>query len=162
MRRSGWIAVPVLLVCCVAPPVAHAQTHTGVDDLGQCLIRSTTPADRKVLAQWAFATMALDPDVAPLAAITPAQRDAINRKTGGVVTTLLADSCRVQAQQALANGGTAAVETAFEAWGRWAVTGLVSQPQVMQGMGGLLQYIDIGKLMGLMPLQGLPPAGSGR
>jgi hypothetical protein len=156
MRRSG-LFVALALLASGTPPGALAQANAGTESLGQCLIRSTTPADRKALAQWAFATMSLDPDVAPLAAITPAQRDAINRKTGAVVTTLLADSCRVQAQLALANGGTAAVETAFETWGRWAATGLVSQPQVVQGMGGLLQYIDIGKLMMLMPLQGLPP-----
>lgn len=157
MRRSALFAA-LALFAAGTPPMAHAQANAGTEDLGQCLIRSTTPADRKVLARWAFATMALDPDVAPLAAINPAQRDDINRRTGAVVTTLLADSCRVPAQQALANGGTAAVETAFETWGRWAVAGLVSQPQVIQGMGGLLQYIDIARLMMLMPLQGLPPA----
>jgi hypothetical protein len=32
---------------------------------------------------------------------------------------------------------------------------------VQQGAGALLEYVDVGRLMSLMPLQGLPPAGSG-
>lgn len=133
-----------------------AQASVQTDSLGQCLIRATTPADRKVLTRWAFATMALDPDVASLATIAPAQREAINQRAGSVVTNLLADACRTQAQRALTTGGPSAIETAFEAWGRWAVTSLVSEPHVAHGMGALLQYIDIGKLMSLLPL--FPPA----
>lgn len=148
----------VLLSALVAAPAAMARTRTGSDALGQCLIHATTPADRTILTRWAFATMALDPEVASLATISPAQRETINRRAGSVVTALLADTCRTEAQQALATGGPPAIETAFETWGRWAVTGLVTEPHVAEGMGALLQYIDIGKLMSLLPLQGLSPA----
>lgn len=163
MRHPGILAAIALLSAFAVSPASLAQTQAqaGSDSLGQCLIQATTPADRKVLARWAFATMALDPDVTSLATIDPAQREAINQHAGSVVTALLADACRTPAQQALATGGPSAVEAAFEAWGRWAVTGLVSEPHVAQGMGALLQYIDIGKLMSLLPLQGLPPAAGG-
>jgi hypothetical protein len=55
--------------------------------------------------------------------------------------------------------GPPAVETAFETWGRWAVTGMVTEPHVARGMSALLKYLDMGKLMSLVPLQGFPPAG---
>ena len=105
-----------------------------------------------MLTQWAFATLALDPDVAPLASISPAQRESLNQQAGSVVTSMLTDACPRQAQRAFANGGPGAIQNAFEIWGQWAITGVASEPHVMQGMAGLLQYIDIGKLMMLSPM----------
>lgn len=152
MRRHLFALLALLSAAGVMPAKTSHAAGADADELGQCLIRSTTPADRKVLTQWAFATLALDPDVASMATIGPAQRDTINRRAGDVVTAMLADACPAQAQRAFASGGPEAIQTAFETWGQWAVTGLVSEPHVMQGMAGLLQYIDIGKLMTLAPL----------
>ncbi|HWG67670.1 MAG TPA: hypothetical protein VN662_09675 [Rhodanobacteraceae bacterium] len=153
---------PRLLALAVLPLAslpAHAGAYT--DKLSQCLIHATTPADQKIVVRWAFATMALDPDVASMAAISPAQREAINRKTGAVVTDLLAGACSQPVQQALMFEGVQGAQAAFEAWARWAITGIAAEPHVMQGAGALLQYIDIGKLMPLVPLQGLTPDGGG-
>lgn len=147
-----------LLGCAAACPVA-ARAGSAADALTQCLIQSTTPADQKVVLRWAFATIALDPDVASMANVTPAQREALNQQAGALVTNLLADSCRAPVQQTLMNGGVAGVQAAFEGWGRWAITGVIGEPHVAQGMAGLMQYLDLGKLMSLMPLQGLPSAG---
>lgn len=155
MRRLYLLlALPALLF--TWPALARAGSYA--DKLSQCLIHATTPADQKVVLRWAFATMALDPDVASMATISPAQREAINRKAGAVVTDLLAGACSQPVQQALMFEGPSAARTAFEAWARWAITGLAEEPHVMQGAGALLQYIDIGKLMSLVPLQGFPPA----
>ncbi|WHZ20222.1 MAG: hypothetical protein OJF55_002371 [Rhodanobacteraceae bacterium] len=158
MRRLCLLLV-VLGSVSAWPAAARAGAYA--DQLAQCLIRATTPADQKIVVRWAFATMALDPDVAAMASVTPAQRAAINQRAGALVTDLLTQSCSQPVQQTLMFEGTAGAESAFEAWGRWAVTGLVSEPHVAQGMGELLQYIDIGKLMSLVPLQGLPPMSSG-
>ncbi|MES2405034.1 MAG: hypothetical protein V4567_11965 [Pseudomonadota bacterium] len=150
-----WVSVPAW------PVLAHADSYA--NKLSQCLIHATTPADQKIVVRWAFATMALDPDVASMAAISPAQREAINQKAGDVVTNLLAGACSQPVQQALMFEGPGAARTAFEAWARWAITGIAEEPHVMQGAGALLQYLDIGKLMSLMPLQGFPaPASSSR
>ena len=156
MRRLCLLALPLLT--CVWPAFAHAGSYA--DALSQCLIRSTTPADQKTVVRWAFATMALDPDVAPMSAVTAAQRASINQKAGALVTDLLARSCSQPAQRALMFEGPGAARTAFEAWARWAITNLATEPHVMQGAGALLQYIDLGKLMSLVPLQGLPPASA--
>ena len=155
MRRLCLLALPLLT--CVWPAFAHAGSYA--DALSQCLIRSTTPADQKAVVRWAFATMALDPDVASMATISSAQRAAINQKAGALVTDLLAQACSQPAQQALMFEGPAAARTAFEAWARWAITNLAEEPHVMEGAGALLQYIDIGKLMSLVPLQGFPSTG---
>ena len=151
------------LVALVGLPLVSILAHAGsyADTLSQCLIHATTPADQKVVARWAFATMALDPDVASMAAISPTQREAINAKAGAVVTNLLAGACSQPVQQALMFEGVHGAQAAFEAWARWAITGIAEEPHVMQGAGALLQYIDIGKLMPLVPLQGLTPDGSG-
>lgn len=142
------------------PALARAGSYA--DALSKCLVGATTPADSKVALRWAFATMSLDPDIAPLASITPAQRDAINREAGALVTDLLVKSCRRPVQQALMFEGPGAVESAFEAWGRSAITGLVGEPHVARGMSALLQYLDMGKLMSLVPLQGFPPESGTR
>ena len=151
------------LIASIALPLWSIHAHAGsyADTLSQCLIHATTPADQKVVVRWAFATMALDPDVASMAAISPEQRDAINQQAGAVVTDLLAGACSQPVQQALMFEGPSAAQSAFEAWARWAITGIAGEPHVMQGAGALLQYIDIGKLMSLVPLQGLTPHGGG-
>ncbi|HVX04250.1 MAG TPA: hypothetical protein VHA71_03925 [Rhodanobacteraceae bacterium] len=155
MRRIfPWLIALVALVSCPMP--AHAGAYA--DKLSQCLIHATTPADRKVVVRWAFATMALDPDVASMAAVSPAQREAINQQAGTMVTDLLAGACSRPVQHALMFEGVNGAKDAFEAWARWAITGIAAEPHVMQGAGALLQYLDIGKLMPLVPLQGLPPA----
>ncbi len=152
MRRPLFVLLAFSVGVVFAKPSLAAGTAT--DDLGQCLIRSTTPEERKVLTQWAFATLALDPDVAPLAAVSPAQRESLDQQAGSVLTSLLTDACPHQAQRAFANGGPQAIQSAFETWGQWAITGVASEPHVMQGMADLLQYIDIGKLMMLAPVGG--------
>ena len=154
MRRLCLLLVLPMLMCVWS---GSARAGSYADALSQCLIHSTTPADQKTVVRWAFATMALDPDVAPMASISSAQRAAINQKAGALVTDLLAKSCNQPAQQALMFEGPDAARTAFEAWARWAITNLASEPHVMQGAGALLQYIDLGKLMSLIPLQGFPP-----
>lgn len=160
MPRMGFLLALLGLASAWAVP-ARANGYS--ERLAQCLIHATTPAGRKIALRWAFATMSLDPDVASMAAITPAQRESINRQAGDLVTNLLVESCRQPVQQALMYEGPPAVESAFESWGRWAVTGLVTEPHVARGMTALLQYLDMGKLMSLVPLQGFPPAsGSSR
>ena len=155
MRRLCLLLVLPILMCGWS---VSACAGSYADALSQCLIRSTTPADQKTVVRWAFATMALDPDVASMSAITAAQRASINQKAGALVTDLLARSCNQPAQQALMFEGPGAARIAFEAWARWAITNLATEPHVVQGAGALLQYIDIGKLMSLIPLQGFPPA----
>jgi hypothetical protein len=159
MVYSRFLSGAMGIACGVAFALpAHAGSYA--DALGQCLIHSTTPADRQTAVRWAFATMALDPDVAPMASITPAQRASINQQAGALVTDLLSQACRQPVQQALMFEGPTAVQTAFETWARWAIVGVASGPQVMQGAGALLEYIDIGKLMTLVPLQGFPPSAA--
>jgi hypothetical protein len=58
--------------------------------------------------------------------------------------------------------GTSGAQAAFTAWARWAITQTAAQPDVLRGAGALLQYIDLGKLMSLVPLQGLQPAPGSR
>lgn len=157
--RRGFLLLLLLAPALGCPAMARAAPE--VDALAQCLIQATTPADRKVAVRWTFATMALDPDVASMASVTPAERDAINRRAGALVTDLLTRSCRQSVQQALLSGGPQGIATAFEAWGRWAVMGLATQPQVAAGMAGLLQYIDLGKLMSMLPLSGASHPGVG-
>lgn len=152
-RWLGW----VVLGCAVAAPLA-AHAATSSDALAQCLIRSTTPADQRVALRWAFATMALDPELADMAQVDAAQREALNQQAGALVSSLLADSCGGPVQQTLQAQGVAGVQAAFAAWGRWAITGVVTEPHVAAGMGQLLSYLDLGKLMNLLPL--LPAPGN--
>jgi hypothetical protein len=158
MRRSCWLLMVLGLVS-AWPTLARAGTYA--DALSACLIQATTPADQKTVVRWAFATLALDPDVAPMAAVTSAQRVAINQQAGTLVTNLLVQSCSQPVQQALMFEGVAGAQNAFEAWARWALTQVAAKPQVQQGAGALFEYIDLGKLMSLVPLQGLSPTGSG-
>lgn len=73
-----------------------AQAGPYADDLAKCLVRSTGDADKRVLVKWIFATVALHPDVADIAAVSPAQRTELTRGTARIFETLITSSCRTE------------------------------------------------------------------
>ena len=57
----------------------HAVAGPYGDDMAKCLVKAASPDDQTVFIKWLFAAIALHPDVASMASISPQQRDEFSK-----------------------------------------------------------------------------------
>ena len=119
------------------------------DDLGKCLVNSTTKEDRANLIRWLFVAASHHPAVKPIATVTPAQQEESDKQMGTLFMKLLTESCKAQAQKALQTEGPATMQFAFEVLGKVAGQELFSSPEVAGNLQGLAKYIDADKIKAL-------------
>jgi hypothetical protein len=119
------------------------------DEMGRCLVKATTAEDRGTFMRWLFASMALHPQVASMAAVSAEQRDDLNKRTAALIQRLLTESCRAETQRAVKNEGAATIQTAFQSFEQAAVGDLFSDPHVAAGMKDLMKYVDQEKIKNL-------------
>ena len=120
----GHFVVAVISVALFAVFVAFASAIAGPfsDDLGKCLVRSTTDADKNYLVKWMFASAALHPAVKSIAAVSDAERTEL---------------------------GPGTLQTSFEILGQVAGRGLFTDPAVARSMASFEDYLDKLKLEAL-------------
>lgn len=123
-----------------------AQAGVYSDDLSRCLVESSTEKDKALLVKWMFTSMALHPDVASMANVTQAQRDAANKDAADMFARLMTMTCLEQSKKAIQYEGAAAVEQGFNAFGQVAGKELFAHPNVAQALAALQNHIDTKKL----------------
>lgn len=123
----------------VLAAVGSSGARAGVysDDLGKCLVQSSSSADHAVLVRWMFAALSLNPVVQPMSTVTSQQRDETDKKVEVLFSRLLTRDCHTQAVNALKYEGTSAVEESFRLLGGVAARDLMTEPHVEKGMGAL-------------------------
>ncbi|HEX5961070.1 MAG TPA: hypothetical protein VFY97_07475 [Rhodanobacteraceae bacterium] len=139
----------ILALTAVAAFVAIQPGHARAapeEDLAQCLVTHTSDTDRTLLIEWIFAQFSLAPSVAPMAKISPAQRTDLDKRTGALMTRLIATDCPGQMRSAYIANGSVAVQSAFQVLGQTAARGLMLDPGVQQGMRGFSKYVDQAKV----------------
>ena len=141
---GAWLALSLA----AAAPVAQAGVYA--DDLGKCLVSSTTEADRSLMVKWIFASMSLNSEVSQYARITPQEREAFNRQTAALYMRLLTESCRSQTRDAARYEGGAAIGAAFGLLGQIATQGIFNDPAVAAGVNELEKFYDRKKLEAVM------------
>lgn len=136
------LAVLALVLAPVSPAAAGAYS----DDLAKCLVASTTPKDQTDLVRWIFATAALHPEVASIAAVSAEQRTAMTRAVGELFERLLTESCRKQFSAAIQYEGNQTIESAFQVLGQVAMRALMANPAVAKGFDEIDGYIHKDKI----------------
>ena len=129
--------------------LAQAAIEAGgpyTDALSRCLARSTTSADKTLLIQWMFATIALHPDVKRVATVSERDRQEINKKTAELVEALFTHACASEARQALTYEGDGAIGASFNALGQIAGRELFANPSVAKGLGDFGKVLDMEQL----------------
>jgi NADPH:quinone reductase-like Zn-dependent oxidoreductase len=116
------------------------------DDMGRCLVTSTTAAEKSALVKWIFAIIALHPEVADLAAVGAAERAKLNQRLGDLVVDLLTKRCAAQSRLALKNEGMGVIETSFSVLGQSAAQELFTHPAVGAGLADFGKSLDAAKL----------------
>ena len=143
-----------MIKACLAIALAIGATgaRAGVyaDDLGKCLVSSTTEADRALMVKWIFSAMSRNRDIAQYVQMTPEVRDTLNRETAALYMRLLTESCRTQTRDAARYEGAPAIGTAFGLLGQIATQGLFNDPAVAASISELDKYYDQDKLKAIM------------
>jgi hypothetical protein len=127
-----------------------ALAGTYADEMGRCLVKATSPADRTALVRWLFAAGAMHPEVVSIVSVSAPQREELNRAIARLLERLLTESCRTQTQDAIKYEGRGAFEAAFQVLGQVAGRELFSHPTVANSMGEVDRYLDKKKLEGLV------------
>ncbi|HLZ76579.1 hypothetical protein [Phenylobacterium sp.] len=153
MRRAA-VAMGLVLALGLSG-VARAGPST--DDLGKCLVKSTTPGDRDSLMTWLFMAISAHPSVKAMANVTPAQRDDADRQIAVVVQRLLTQDCRSQTVDAIRNDGMGAIQGSFTVLGQVAMGGLMQDPAVSGQIQGMAKYLDVQKFTALLTDIGQAP-----
>jgi len=146
--KTTGLALACLAILMIAVP-ASAGPYT--DDLGKCLVNSTTKEDRNTLVRWMFSAASAHPAVSNLINVSPEQIDQENRVTARLFMSLLTESCKKKTQDALKFEGGSAIETSFNLLGQVAGRELFSDPRVGANIAGLTKYLDGKKLKDLAP-----------
>ena len=127
------------------------------DDLGKCLVKATTSADKRALVKWMVATAALHPDLKAITAVSAQQHDAFNQAVVTLFERLLTNSCKQPAEQAAKFEGASSIEASFQILGQVAARELFAEPSVAAGMTEVTKHGDAKKKG---PVQGNTAAGS--
>ncbi|TXH05323.1 MAG: hypothetical protein E6R07_05230 [Nevskiaceae bacterium] len=135
----------ILLVAAMLIPTAvYAGPYA--NDLGKCLVDSTTKTDRESLVRWMFASASTHPAVSAIAKVSPEDLDKANAAAGTLFMKLMTESCRAQAKAAIQYEGPATVEMGFQILGQVAGREIFSSPEVIKSLSGLEKYMDKKKL----------------
>ncbi|MGZ8993582.1 MAG: hypothetical protein ACXW16_06150 [Burkholderiaceae bacterium] len=119
-----------------------AEAGPYADDLGKCLVKSTTSADKRALVKWMFATASLHPDIQPIAAVSAQQRDSLNKAIGALFDRLLTQTCSQQAIQAFNFEGGSTIEYSFQILGQVAARELFADSAVVAGMANMTKHAE--------------------
>jgi hypothetical protein len=147
MKLRSAAAAAGFAVLCAQGGTAHAGQYT--DALSQCLVKSTTQADRTALVVWVYGAMSVHPDIKAYSAMTPAQHQEVTKRAAELFQRLMTADCRAESIGALKYEGTQAFEKAFETLGQVAMEGLVTNGDVAKEMGAIETYVDKSKFESL-------------
>lgn len=145
-----------ILASLLALGLYAGPAHAGIygDDLGKCLVESSSAQDKQQLVQWIFFAISLNPDIAPYASITPAQRNAADKGMARLFEKLVGDTCAKQAKAAMKYEGSSAFATSFGLLGQVAGQQLFASPEVAAGTETFAHELDLPALqakLGLLP-----------
>lgn len=139
-----FLVIALLLV----PAISMAGVYS--DEMGKCLVASTSAQDKTKLVRWIFAISALHPDVASIASVSEAEREQMDRDTAALFERLVTESCRKQTMDAIRYEGAAiAFQISFGLLGQVAMQELMTDKTVNSGFENFIKYLDMKKLEAL-------------
>lgn len=154
--KSVLLAVLAVIGVSWMPGSARASVYG--DDLTRCINNHSHADDTLLLMQWLFAAMAAHPDIKTMANVSDAQRTDLNKKAGALFNRLLFHDCRSQTVAALKYDGVAAIKSAFEVMGRYAMITLMGDPTVNASLSSLDSSIDEKELKEVLVEAGVVPS----
>lgn len=118
-----------------------------VDQLSQCLVKSTTAADKTAVLQWTFSALAAHPDLKQYSNVSDAQKTQLDKNLAQVMQRILVEQCSTQTQAVIKADGLQAVGESFQELGSITGDEILKTPEIKQQLQGVLRYVDLNKLV---------------
>lgn len=139
--RSGVLAMALLGT---AP---FTLAGPAVDQLSDCLVKSTTATDKTAVLQWTFVALSAHPDLKAFSQVTDVQKEQLDKNLAQVLQRILVEQCSVQAKAVIQAEGLQAVGDSFQELGSITGEEILKNPEVKSQLKGIIRYIDLNKLM---------------
>ena len=141
-HRMRTLLAALFLTVGIAGTTGKAVAGPYGDDLGKCLVGSTSAEDKATLVRWIFGIASLHPAIGSISAVTEAQRGQMDRSVAALFEALITDRCKTQTENALRYEGQTTISTAFEVLGQAAMMELFSNPDVAKGLSAFTEHLD--------------------
>lgn len=134
--------------------LASFGTQANAQDIGQrlanCLISQTTGSDRVALARWIGFSIAAHSSIARSVAIPEETLEQSDKRIANLLTELLTQRCVDETRAVFLVGGDAAMESAFDALGRVAMSEVMLDQNVNSSLTRFLNHVDESEFKGLL------------
>lgn len=118
-----------------------------VNQLSDCLMKSTTVTDKTTVLQWTFVALGNHPDLKAFSNVTASQKEALDKNLATVLQRILVEQCSAQTKAVIAAEGVQAVGDSFQELGRITGEEILENPEVKSQLKGVLRYVDLNKLV---------------
>ena len=139
--RSAFMAISLL------GTVQFANAGQAVSQLSDCLVKSTTAADKTTVLQWTFTALAQHPDLKSFSNVSAEQKTALDKSLAQTLQRILTEQCSTQAQAVIKAEGLQAVGESFQELGSITGEEILKTPEIKQQLNGVVKYIDLNKLV---------------
>ncbi len=118
-----------------------------VNQLSDCLMKSTTVTDKTTVLQWTFVALGNHPDLKAFSNVTASQKEALDKNLATVLQRILVEQCSAQTKAVIAAEGVQAVGDSFQELGRITGEEILKNPEINNQLKGVLRYVDLNKLV---------------
>ncbi|WP_434533816.1 hypothetical protein [Acinetobacter pragensis] len=118
-----------------------------VDQLSDCLVKSTTAADKSAVLQWTFVALSAHPELKKFSNVTEEQRTQLDKNLAQVLQRILVEQCSAQTKAVIQAEGMQAVGDSFQELGSITGEEILKTPEVKDQLKGVVRYIDLNKLV---------------
>lgn len=146
-RRFARIGCSVLMATAVMGTTQVAMAGPTVDQLSNCLVKSTTAADKTTVLQWTFVALSAHPELKKFSNVNEAQRTQLDKNLAQVLQRILVEQCSAQTKAVIQAEGIQAVGESFQQLGQITGEEIVKNTEVKQQLNGLLRYVDLNKMV---------------
>ena len=137
----------VLLAATVLGATQMSMASTAVDQLSDCLVKSTTATDKTTVLQWTFVALSTHPDLKQFSQVTEDQKTILDKNVAQVLQRILVEQCPAQTKAVMQADGIQAVGESFQQLGQITGEEIIKNPEVKQQLNGLLRYVDLNKMV---------------
>jgi hypothetical protein len=123
------------------------QASPAQDQLSQCLIQSTTAADKTSVLQWTFAALSTHPDLKAFAQVSDAQKEQLDQNFAAVLQRIVVEQCSTQAKAVIQEDGVEGIGSSFQELGQITGEEILKNPEIKAQLKGVLRYVDLNKLV---------------
>lgn len=145
-RKLSYFGYSLAIISAMFGTTQIANAGPAVNQLSDCLVKSTTAADKTTVLQWTYAALSVHPDLKAFSNVSAEQKDQLDQKLAQVLQRIIIDQCSAQTKNVIQTEGLQAVGQSFQQLGQNAGEEIVKDPAVKQQLQGTLRYIDLNKV----------------